>query len=231
MRDPRTWLYALFSLVMNIPNGGNNTFGAIIISSLGFDSRTSLLLGAPAGAVDVCSKLIFPWLSDRFMDRTLFSCIAILLSMAGGIIMITVPLAHQGPLLFGYYLIATAGASWGLVMVLISNNTLGYTKKVTVNSIQIIAYAVGNWIGPQTFRESDAPNYRRGKTMIACLYGATAVILVIIRFVNIRENRRRDRLQAESGVNMDDPEVKAGIERAKFMDLTDYQQLHFRYVL
>ena len=231
MRDPRTWLYGLYSLTMNIPNGGNTTFGGIIISSFGFDKRTSLLLSAPAGAVDACSKLIFPWLSDRFMDRTLFSCIAILFSMLGGILMIVIPLSHQGPLLFGYYLIATAGASWGLVMVLISNNTLGYTKKVTVNSVQIICYAAGNWIGPQTFRSSDAPEYRNGKTMIACLYGAAALILVAIRLVNIRENRRRDRLELTSGVDPNDPEVKAEIDRAKFMDLTDYQQLSFRYVL
>lgn len=231
MRDPRTWLYALYSLVMNIPNGGNTTFGGIIISSFGFDKRTSLLLGAPAGAVDAMSKLIFPWLSDRFMDRTGVSCVAILFAMIGGILMIVVPLSHQGPLLFGYYLIATAGASWGLVMVLISNNTLGYTKKVTVNSIQIIAYAAGNWIGPQTFRSSDAPEYRKGKTMIACLYGVSAVILIAIRIVNIVENKRRDKLQLTTGIDPNDPETKAENERAKFMDLTDYQLPHFRYVL
>ena len=231
MRDPRTWLYGLYSLMMNIPNGGNTTFGGIIISSFGFDSRTSLLLSAPAGAVDLGSKLLFPWLSDYFMDRTLFSGMAILLSMLGGILMIVIPLEHQGPLLFGYYLIATAGASWCLVMVLISNNTLGYTKKVTVNSVQIICYAAGNWIGPQTFRSSDAPEYRNGKIMIASLYGTTALVLVAIRLINIMENRRRDKNQAESGIDLNDPEVKAEIERAKFMDLTDFQQTYFRYVL
>ena len=116
-------------------------------------------------------------------------------------------------------------------MVLISNNTLGYTKKVTVNSVQIICYAAGNWIGPQTFRSSDAPEYRNGKIMIASLYGTTALVLVAIRLINIMENRRRDKNQAESGIDLNDPEVKAEIERAKFMDLTDFQQTYFRYVL
>jgi MFS family permease len=190
-----------------------------------------LLLGAPAGAVDLLSKLLFPYLSDRFMDRTLFSGIAIFFAMLGGVLMIVIPLEHRGPLLFGYYLIATAGASWGLVMVLISNNTLGYTKKVTVNSIQIICYAAGNWIGPQTFVDSDRPEYRKGKTMIACLYGASVIILIVIRLFNMRENKRRDKLQGESGIDVNDPRVIAEVERLKFMDLTDYQQEHFRYVL
>ncbi|CAM1502664.1 Fc.00g074400.m01.CDS01 [Cosmosporella sp. VM-42] len=199
MRDPRTWLYGLYSLTMNIPNSGNTTFRGIIISSFYFDKRTSLLLSAPASAVDACGKLIFPWLSDRFIDRTLFSCIAILFSMLSSILMI------------------------GLIMVLISNNTLGYTKKVTVNSIRIISYAAGNWIGPQTFRSSDAPEYREGKIMIVYLYRAAALILVVIRFVNIHENRRRDKLELTSGIGPNDPVTKAEIDRAKFMDLTDYQ--------
>ena len=67
--------------------------------------------------------------------------------------------------------------------------------------------------------------------MIACLYGVTALVLIAIRVLNVWENKRRDKLQAESGVDVNDPEVKAEIKRAKFMDLTDYQQTHFRYVL
>lgn len=59
--------------------------------------------------------------------------------------MITISLEYKGALLVGYYLISCAGASWGLVMVMISNNTVGYTKKATVNGLQILAYGAGNW--------------------------------------------------------------------------------------
>lgn len=222
-RDPRTYLYALYSLLMNIPNGGITTFGAIVISSFGFDARNSLLLGMPGGAIDFCAKLIFPWISDRFMDRTGPAFAAILLPMIGGILMITVPLEHKGALLFGNYLISFSGASWGLVMVMISNNTLGYTKKATVSGIQITAYAAGNWIGPQTFRSWDAPDYKVGKTLVAIMYGLAALTLVAIRVVNILENRRRDKRAAEFG----DVEVMD----SEFLDLTDFEQPRFRYIL
>lgn len=151
----------MYSLLMNIPNGGITTFGSVIIKSFGFNNRLSLLLGAPSGLFDLGSKLLFTWLLDKFLDRTLFSLIAIMFPFIGGIMMIAIPQSAKGALLLGYYFISVSGSSWGLVMAAISNNTLGYTKKVTVSGLQIIAYAAGNWIGPQTFRASDAPHYKK----------------------------------------------------------------------
>ncbi|KAK9793604.1 putative mfs allantoate transporter protein [Seiridium cardinale] len=69
-------------------------------------------------------------------------------------------------------------------MVLIPNNTLGYTKKATVNSIRIIA----------------------------------------------REHKARQAAGGESGIDLENPKVQADMERAKFMDLMVFQQVHFRYV-
>ncbi|KXH65579.1 hypothetical protein CSAL01_10924 [Colletotrichum salicis] len=222
-KDPRTYLYVLFSLLMNIPNGGITAFGSIIINSFGFNSRLSLLLNMPTGFVDITCKLLFTYLSDKFMDRSLFAFIAILIPMIGGIMMIVIPLSAQGALLVGYYLIGAAGSSWCLVMVMISNNTLGYTKKATVNGLQILAYGAGNWIGPQTFRSNEAPNYHNGKLMVAIMYGLAGCTIVAIRLVNIWENKRRDKKAAE--------EPETAVSGTEFLDLTDFEQPTFRYVL
>lgn len=222
-RDPRTYLYVLFSLLMNIPNGGITSFGSIVIKSFGFNDRLSLLLNMPPGIMDISCKLSFTWLSDKYLDRTLFAFIAILIPMIGGIMMIVIPLLSKAALLVGYYFIGAAGASWCLLMVTISNNTLGYTKKVTVNGLQILAYAAGNWIGPQTFRGNEAPEYPSGKLMVAVMYGCAAATLIVLRLVNIFENKRRDKKAAEQ------PEtVTTGTE---FLDLTDFEQPTFRYLL
>lgn len=229
--DIRTYLYVLFSLLMNIPNGGITTFGSIIITSFGFNNRLALLLQMPSGIVDLGTKLFLGWLSDKMLDRTLPAIIAILLPMIGGIMMITIPFSAKAGLLIGYYLISCAGASWGLVMVMISNNTVGYTKKVTVNALQIIAYGAGNWIGPQTFRSGDAPLYYHGKLMVAIMYGLAACTLIAIRVVNILENRRRDKLQAEEAANSaSSGEGQQDVPR-ELMGLTDFQQKDFRYII
>lgn len=225
-RDPRTYLYVLFSLLMNIPNGGITSFGSIVINSFGYSSRLSLLLNMPTGAVDIACKLGFTYMSDRFMDRSLFAFIAILIPMIGGIMMIAIPLSAPAALLVGYYFIGAAGSAWCLVMVMISNNTLGYTKKATVNGLQILAYAAGNWIGPQTFRAAEAPKYYHGKMMVSVMYGISALIIVAIRVINILENRRRDKLASEH------PEESADASSGtEFLDLTDFEQPKFRYML
>lgn len=226
-KDPRTYLYVLYSLLMNIPNGGITTFGSLTIKSFGFGDRMSLLLGMPSGVFDIGGKLILTWLSDYYSDRSLFSFIAIMFPMVGGILMITLPQTAKAGLLVGYYMISVSGASWCLVMVMISNNTLGYTKKATVNGLQILAYGAGNWIGPQTFRSNEAPEYKTGKNMVAIMYGAAAFILICIRVVNVLENKRRDRKQAEDGT----ADVTDEVERNKFLDKTDFEQPHFRYIV
>ncbi|KAJ5287313.1 hypothetical protein N7478_002999 [Penicillium angulare] len=224
-RDARTYLYVLFSLLMNIPNGGITTFGSLIISSFGFSDRMSLMLNMPMGLVDITCKLGLTYLSDKYLDRTIFAVIAILIPMVGGILMIVLPLHAKAGLLIGYYLIGAAGTSWCLIMVMISNNTLGYTKKATVNGLQILAYAVGNWIGPQTFRSDQAPEYFDGKLMVAVMYALAAVTLLLIRLINVMENKRRDR-QA-----LTDPDAANAAVGSEFLDLTDFEQPAFRYVL
>lgn len=121
-RDPRTYLYVLFSLLMNIPNGGITTFGSLISKSFGFGDRLALLLQMPGGFVDIICKLGFAYISDKLVDRSLPAVCAILIPMIGGIMMITIPQSAPAGLLVGYYFISCAGASWGLVMTMISNN-------------------------------------------------------------------------------------------------------------
>jgi ACS family allantoate permease-like MFS transporter len=225
--DVRTWLYVLYSLLMNIPNGGITTFGSLVVNSFVDNSRLALLLGAPSGVFDLGGKLFFTWLSDKLLDRSLPSFLAMMICMVGGIMMVVIPSSAPGGLLIGYYMISVAGASWGLVMAMISNNTIGYTKKSTVNGLQILAYGAGNWIGPQTFRSSEAPHYKNAKLMVAIMYGLSACVLMAIRFVNWRENKRRDKMQAENGTTV----ATEADEQAKFLDLTDWEQPHYRYVL
>ena len=46
----------------------------------------------------------------------------------------------------------------------------GYTKKTTVAAMYLIAYCVGNIIGPQTFRPKDAPRYVPAEITILVCY-------------------------------------------------------------
>jgi MFS family permease len=185
----------------------------------------SLLFNMPLGAIDMGCKLIIMNLSDRFNDRTGFGIGAMALPTAGGLIMLLAPQTNKGVLLFGYSLIGAAGTGWGLTMAALSANSVGYTKKATVNAIQIIAYGIGNWIGPQTFQAHTAPHYKTGKIILASFYGMSMVTLFVMRMLNWYENKRRDKLAR------DHPERSIQPEDAAARDLTDREQPGFRYML
>ncbi|OCF35092.1 hypothetical protein I317_01802 [Kwoniella heveanensis CBS 569] len=223
--DPRTYMYFLFSMLMNIPNGGIGTFGSIIINSFGYTKRISLLFNMPLGAIDMACKLIIMNLSDRFRDRTGFAMFAMCLPFTGGLIMLLAPQTNKGVLLFGYSLIGAAGTGWGLLMTSLAVNTVGFTKKATANAVQIIAYGVGNWVGPQTFQAREAPHYRTGKIILAAFYGLAIVDLFVLRMINYVANKRRDKKFR------DDPDSCIQPEDAAARDLTDKEQPAFRYML
>lgn len=58
------------------------------------------------------------------------------------------------------------------------------------------------------------------------MYGLAACTLVIIRVVNILENKRRDKLALT-----DEGKAAESEMATEFLDLTDFQQPRLRYVL
>jgi hypothetical protein len=60
------------------------------------------------------------------------------------------------------------------------------------------------------------------------LYGAAAVVLLLIRIVNIMENKRRDKSQAADGLHVSSDELEAD---GALLDRTDFEQPNFRYII
>lgn len=126
--------------------------------------------------------------------------------------------------LAGAYLWYISPVSFICVLANISANSSGYTKKWTVSSINLVAYAAANLAGPQTFISTQAPGYQGAKVAMVVCYACMIVILSVLFFVNWRENKRRDRVAAERG---DDDTF----QNTEFADLTDFENPNFRYTL
>lgn len=61
--------------------------------------------------------------------------------------------------------------------------------------------------------------------MVAIFYGISLGLLLLLRLLNVLENKKRDRLQAEH------PEKYVQDPDAAIKDLTDFEQPDFRYIL
>jgi ACS family allantoate permease-like MFS transporter len=76
-------------------------------------------------------------------------------------------------------------------------------------------------VGPQIFR--DGPYYPKAKDAVIGLWVLALLLLLALYFLNTRENKKRDREEAEGRVLH-----PRGVE---FLDLTDKENHNFRYVV
>ncbi|OKL62654.1 hypothetical protein UA08_01639 [Talaromyces atroroseus] len=222
LRDPNTWLYSFWVFAANIPNSIATSFGNILVTGMGYSSTQSLLLVTPLGAYEVVALIGLTYLSMKTEQRLLWCIAGHIPSIVGAILMAT---TSKAPALVGYYLSGGIPIGWTTILGLTSTNVAGSTKKITVACIQTICYTVGNIISPQTFQAKDAPRYLPAKISICILYFLITVDLFVIRWLSIRENRRRDRAKEALG------EAHAVEQNHEFLDLTDRQNQEFRYAI
>lgn len=231
LRDPRTWLYFLFTVSSNIPNGGISNFLSILLNTdFGYTAKDSLLMGLPSGAVEFVGCPLFgilavyaaqkkiPFFKYR-LGWAIFSAVLALIASC----MLAYADHSQSARLAGAYLWYISPVSFICVLSNISANSSGFTKKWMVSSINLVAYAAANLAGPQCFIAKQAPAYKGAKTSMVVCYAVMIVILAALLALNIRENNRRDKLAAERG-----PQE---VENLEFADMTDFENPNFRYTL
>ncbi|KAJ5232562.1 hypothetical protein N7468_005518 [Penicillium chermesinum] len=244
--DLKIWIMFLFNIAINIPNGGLITFGAIIIDSLGFDPQTSSLLSMPNGIISTISGFIATYYASKWQGRRTFVVmIATLPPLIGTALVYGVPRSSTGVQMFGLYLMY---CYWGKKSVdvfglhpitdkpigpyvtavsLPQANTAGSTKKVVAYGILLLGYSAGNLIGPQTFRDDQAPAYTGGTVAMLTCY-CVAIFLMCLYFLTARfQNRRKDQRYGKP-VRVDTENFSSVIET--YQNLSDRKQEDFRYI-
>lgn len=248
--DPKTWLTFSIALLTQIPNGGIQNFGNLVIKSFGFTSLESTLIVIPSSVIAAGTIAGTGWLAGRFRQ---LNCILIasvvLCATIGNSLIYARPATSKGVQLFGYFLQSTGPAGIPLTMSLVQANYKGVTKKMTVTAIMFIAYSAGNIAGPQFFRGSEAPHYQTAFRAIMVCYALVVGLSLMLRFYLQFENRRREKREGvkgsagTGGVLADGKVVDAGdrdvggmvravhLSEADYDDVTDWKTFGFRYRL
>ena len=106
----------------------------------------------------------------------------------------------------------------------------GYTKRVTSTALVFLAYCIGNIIGPHAFLDNESPFYPTAcKLCIACA-ACQIVCAVVLRCLLVWRNRRRGEIASSSGGGAAAAAAEMHTDEA-MEDLTDFENLRFRYVL
>jgi len=198
------------------------------MKGLGFDALGTVLYSMPSGAVGfVCVLSLTTLVRYRPHLRFPVAIVCILIVVFVLFFVSLAPVSNWAK--YGVYMlwpVATVGTF--LVWPLMSINIAGRTKKSFLAGMSLLAYSIGNIVGSQIMRPSDAPKYLKGISGCAVCFAVACVDLALWWWYYVRTNKRRDREFEESG--MSDEVREHEMRLAGKMDLTDLQNRHFRYL-
>lgn len=241
LRDPKSWVWFFYFLIATIPNITNQQ--SLIIKSLGHSVLSTTLLSSVIGFVQAGSILIGVLLVRAFKNsRAIVAVTMSIPNICAPIISVVVPWSSRVALLVAIYLSWFASTPYVIVLGWMTSTTAGHTKRVTVQSLAMIGYCIGNIIAPQLWQAQYKPrNIFPWSLILACYLICSAMIIGMMFYLK-KENRRRDQdelitcagspkttVEGTSENKCNSSGLAPKVDKA-FMDLTDLQNRDFRYV-
>ncbi|CAG9990717.1 unnamed protein product [Clonostachys byssicola] len=238
--DPKTWLFFLHAWSQEMANGVTNQY-SLIINSFGFTVLQTTLLGMVTGLVGFVSlSLAAIALYKTKNCRAWISLVAYIPGALSSILLLALPWSNKWGLVTGIWIRSAVGVPYAVVMIWAANASAGHTKKTTVIALYHIGYGLGNIISPQLFQPQWKPRYRPTWIILLVVAAILPAMTIVTLWVYLnKENKRRDRLESENQVNdtgvvetVDaDGTRTAHVVNNTQLDLTDRENLKFRYVL
>ncbi|KPI43104.1 putative transporter [Cyphellophora attinorum] len=221
--DPRFYGVFLLLVCTGLPNGGVTAFGPTIIRAFGFSVSQTTLLNMGVGGAQVVGTVLALFIAKK-TNRTIAGIWTLILAIIGTVMMLAIPARYNEARYGGYILLLQFPICVLFIITFMTGGVAGSTKKFAFGAAYQLGYAVGNLIGPQTFRGSDAPDYPIAKyTMLAFLV-LTAILLSSYGGLHYIWNKRRDARARVEG-------EETHMENEEFADLTDFNIKSFRYPL
>ncbi|KAJ7352062.1 major facilitator superfamily domain-containing protein [Mycena albidolilacea] len=226
LTDPKTWLFALFAALTNIPNSLSNQ-KPLIVNSFGFTVLQTTLLTCVDGVVEILTISTGVNVAARTGERAYTAVVWKVPEVLGAILINALPWSNKIGLLFSLWVTGVGTTGFVITLSWLASVTAGHTKRVTTNAIMLSAY--------QQYK----PRNRIPWIIIGVCYIVCMLLLLVIRAVLVAENKRRD-----AAPKVHDPHDNVYVERLspdgvlekikvdkEFLDLTDRQNQDFRYVL
>ncbi|KAI9571433.1 major facilitator superfamily domain-containing protein [Boletus coccyginus] len=245
VKDPKTWLLAFFAAAANIVNSLTNQ-RQLIVAQFGFNTIQTTLLGCVDGAVEILTIFLAVILASQpYIGRAYTGVLMYVPAILGAILVSTLPFSNKVGLLFSYWISIFAIAPFPIFLGWVASITAGHTKRpfmspftpsITTNAIVLCAYAIGNAVGQFMWKAQYQPRNHVPWAVITATNFSSAVTLLVLRYLYLRENKRRDLETRDDTYDAVYVKTESGEERrvdkaSAFLDLTDKQNRDFRYVI
>ncbi|KAL2825055.1 permease of the major facilitator superfamily [Aspergillus cavernicola] len=222
--DVRLYLIFLMLVSSGLPNGGVTAFGPTIVAGFGYDVAETTLLNMGSGATQVVGTLLALVLA-KYTSRTFAGVATLLLACVGCAMMLGIPSSDNNARYGGYILMYQFPICIVFIITFLTGGVAGSTKKFAFGCVYQLGYAVGNIIGPQTYRERDAPEYYPAKYTMLGFFIFTALLLTTYGVIHHTWNVKRERKELDS----QHTDAHDSLENEEFLDKTDFQIKSFKY--
>lgn len=223
LKDPLTWLFALLAIATNVPNGALSNFGSLLMTDdFHFGVEKALLMQTISGGVEVVGCIGLAYLTEIIPHRLLVAFLSMCITVASSC-MLAFANSNKSARLAGYYIQNILPVPTICSLSCFQSNTAGHTKKITATAIYLIAYCVGNIVGPQTFKD---PPYTGGKLAIVICEAVSLLLIFAIYAIYWYLNKLK-----EKSMQKMDPDHYTSFLHSEFEDLTDKENPTFRYSL
>ena|SRR6267154_1348598 len=131
LKDPKTWVFALFSVLDQIPNSLTNQ-RQMIVTSLGFNALQTTLLGCVDGFVGIAAIWTGVTIASRIPNSRAYVGAVYFIPPLIGVLMVEfLPWSNQVGLLFGIWLVDIGNTGFAISLAWLTSITAGHTKRVS----------------------------------------------------------------------------------------------------
>ncbi|QKX57238.1 uncharacterized protein TRUGW13939_04346 [Talaromyces rugulosus] len=224
LTDVKFYLIGIMMASAYTINGAVSGFGPLIVSTFGYDTLDSILFQFPLGGVCVIFIPLCGYVASRVPNTRIYMLLACCLPVIVGCALIWKSSWGYHPVapVVGYSLTGFFGPVVSLIITLGASNVASATKKTIMAATVFVAYTVGNIIGPQLINSKTKnrhyPELWTGLIICYCITIASSIVFYVVLRL---ENRRRDRLELDESLR----------DKVAFADMTDGENMFFRYVL
>ncbi|TVY17134.1 putative transporter [Lachnellula arida] len=221
-KDPKTWILFIMAIGAQIPNAALTSFTSIIVKSFHFDTLATQYLQIPGGAVQFLALIAGGVICTRYPrnSRCITMIVANAICILGAGLLVGLPSSNKWGRLVALWLCFFQGLGFSISLTMVSSNVAGYTKKQLTGAVLFTGYCVGNIIGPQTFKASEAKTgYHSAYVAMLVGYSVKLLMVVILYIYMYSVNKARDRAHAERG-ELSEEEERDAVEKG-MLDVTE----------
>ncbi|KAG0347967.1 hypothetical protein BG004_006445 [Podila humilis] len=194
--DWKVYLHMLAYILNATPLYSLSLFIPSIVQGFKFDALTTQAMTAPAYIIACLFTIAFAFSSDHFRERGIHYAFP---TFVGGIGYVLLIVTKESSTAARYIsLTITASGVFASVPAMLSwftTNIGGHTKRGVATAAIISFGNIGGAIGGQIYRADDAAGgYVRGHTICCVMMMASCVVIMAMKYMLIRENKRRDNL-------------------------------------